>query len=100
MAAFLGFPEGAEKLLGLLHLHGGGQPAFSHEVEFHSKQGYACLSINWGGREMEDAQDGDPNTDWGAFDPTQQNVPGIQSPYVLWGAPGTRASRETIQEEF
>ncbi|MEZ5949088.1 MAG: hypothetical protein R3C12_07720 [Planctomycetaceae bacterium] len=38
--------------------------------------GYACLSINWGGREMEEAKDGDPNTDWGAVDPTQQNVPG------------------------
>ena len=38
--------------------------------------GYACLSINWGGREMENAKEGDPNTDWGAVDPTQKNVPG------------------------
>jgi hypothetical protein len=38
--------------------------------------GYACLSIDWGGREMEDAKEGDPNTDWGAVDPTQQDVPG------------------------
>lgn len=76
MAAFYGFPKGAKKLPGLLHLHGGGQRAFLHEVEFYAKRGYACLSINWGGREMENAKDGDPNTDWGAVDPTQKNVPG------------------------
>jgi len=28
------------------------------------------------------------------------SVPGMQSPYGLWGALGTRAGRETIQEEF
>ena len=76
MAAFFGFPKGAKNLPGLLHLHGGGQRAFLHEVEFYAKRGYACLSINWGGREMEEAKEGDPNTDWGAVDPTQQNVPG------------------------
>lgn len=76
MAGFFAFPKNAEKLPGLLHLHGGGQRAFLNEVEFYAKRGYACLSINWGGREMEGAQDGDPNTDWGAVDPTQQNVPG------------------------
>lgn len=76
MAAFFGFPKGAKKLPGLLHLHGGGQRAFLNEVEFYAKRGYACLSINWGGREMENAKKGDPNTDWGAVDPTQNNVPG------------------------
>lgn len=76
MAAFFGFPNGADNLPGLLHLHGGGQRAFLNEVEFYAKKGYACLSINWGGREMEDAKPGDPNTDWGAVDPTQKNVPG------------------------
>jgi len=76
MAAFFAVPQGAEKLPGLLHLHGGGQRAFLHEVEFYAKRGYACLSINWGGREMEEANEGDANTDWGAVDPTQQNVPG------------------------
>ena len=29
-----------------------------------------------------------------------QNMPGAQSPYGLWGALGTRASKETIDEEF
>jgi dienelactone hydrolase len=76
MAAFYAFPKSAKKLPGLLHLHGGGQRAFLHEVEFYAKRGYACLSINWGGREMENAQAGDPNTAWGAVDPTQNNVPG------------------------
>jgi dienelactone hydrolase len=76
MAAFYAFPKGAKKLPGLLHLHGGGQRAFLHEVEFYARRGYPCLSINWGGREMEEAKDGDPNTDWGAVDPTQKNVPG------------------------
>ena len=76
VAAFYGFPEGAVGLPGLLHLHGGGQRAFLHEVEFYARRGYACLSINWGGREMERAEPGDQNTDWGAVDPTQQNVPG------------------------
>ncbi len=76
MAAVYAVPKGAEKLPGLLHLHGGGQRAFLHEVEFYAKRGYACLSINWGGREMEEANEGDANTDWGAVDPTQQNVPG------------------------
>jgi dienelactone hydrolase len=76
MAGFYAFPKGAKKAAGLLHLHGGGQRAFLHEVEFYAKRGYLCLSINWGGREMEQARDGDPNTDWGAVDPTQKNVPG------------------------
>lgn len=76
MAAFYAFPKGATRQPALLHLHGGGQRAFLHEVEFYAKRGYPCLSINWGGREMEEAIAGDPNTDWGAVDPTQQNVPG------------------------
>lgn len=76
MAGFFAFPKGAKKVPGLLHLHGGGQRAFLHEVEFYARRGYACLSVNWGGREMENAKDGGPNTDWGAVDPTQKNVPG------------------------
>lgn len=79
LAAFYAFPKGATQAAALLHLHGGGQRAFLHEVEFHAKRGYACLSLNWGGREMEGAEDGDPNTDWGAVDPTQNNVPGYFS---------------------
>jgi len=76
MAGFFAYPKGAKKLPGLLHIHGGGQRAFLNEVEFYAKRGYACFSINWGGRDMENVKDGDPNTDWGAVDPTQKNVPG------------------------
>ena len=76
MAAFYGYPKGGQALPGLLHLHGGGQRAFLHEVKFYGQRGYACLSINWGGREMERARPDDENTDWGAVDPTQKNVPG------------------------
>ena len=79
MAAFYAFPTGRHRLPGLLHLHGGGQRAFLSEVAYYAKRGYACLSINWGGHEMENAKPGEPNTDWGAVDPTQNNVPGYFS---------------------
>jgi hypothetical protein len=32
--------------------------------------------VNWGGRSMENARPGEPTTDWGAVDPTQNNVAG------------------------
>lgn len=76
IAAFYAFPKDGKKLPALLHMHGGGQRAFLHEVTFYAKRGYPCLSVNWGGREMENAKPDDPNTDWGVVDPTQQNVPG------------------------
>lgn len=80
LAAFYGFPEGAkEKLPAVMHIHGGGQRANLDEVKALVARGYAALSVNWGGREMEQAQLGDANTDWGAVDPTQQNVPGYSS---------------------
>ena len=50
MAAFYAFPQSGEMLPGLLHLHGGGQRAFLHEVAYYAQRGYACLSINGGGR--------------------------------------------------
>lgn len=88
MAAIYGFPEGAkEKLPAVMHIHGGGQRAFLHEVKFLVARGYAALSVNWGGsgtgkapfNTVESAQPGDPNTDWGAVDPSQLNVPGYDS---------------------
>ena len=88
MAAIYGFPEGAkEKLPAVLHIHGGGQRAFLSEVKLLVSRGYAALSVNWGGsgtgkapfNSVEGAQPGDPNTDWGAVDPSQLNVPGYDS---------------------
>ena len=80
MAAFYAVPKKQSgKLPGLLHCHGGGQRANLRLVKEMAQRGYATLSINWGGREMEDARTGEENTDWGAVDPTQNNVPGYSS---------------------
>ena len=85
MTAIYGFPEGAkeksEKLPAVMHIHGGGQRAFLSEVKLLVSRGYAGLSVNWGGsagqtpfNSVEGAQPGDPNTDWGAVDPSQLNA--------------------------
>ncbi len=88
MAAIYGFPEGAkEKLPAVMHIHGGGQRASLSEVKMLVARGYAALSVNWGGsgngkppfNSVEGAKPGDPNTDWGAVDPTQLNAQGYSS---------------------
>lgn len=88
MAAIYGFPEGTkERLPAVMHIHGGGQRASLQEVKLLVGRGYAALSVNWGGsgdgkppfNSAENAQPGDPNTEWGAVDPTQLNVPGYSS---------------------
>ncbi|MBT6958787.1 MAG: hypothetical protein HN996_10225, partial [Opitutae bacterium] len=43
-------------------------------VAVDAANGYATLSLNWGGRELEDQKTGEPGTDWGAIDPTQKHV--------------------------
>ena len=73
MAGFFVFPKGAKKLPGLLYLNDGEHYGIFSVAKNYAKRGYACLSINWGGRKMENAEEGDPNTDWGAVDPTQQS---------------------------
>jgi dienelactone hydrolase len=84
MAAVYGFPEGAkEKLPAVMHIHGGGQRGSVSEVKLLVARGYAALSVNWGGsgtgkppfNTCEKSEPGDPNTDWGAVDPSQLNVP-------------------------
>ena len=87
MAAIYGFPEGAKKLPAVMHIHGGGQRASLSEVKFLVAHGYAALSVNWGGsgdgkapfNTCEKSEPGDPNTDWGAVDPSQLNVPGYNT---------------------
>ena len=79
MAAFYGFPTDGKKLPAVMHMHGGGQRAFLQVVKAYANRGYATLSVNWGGRPMENAQPDDPNTDWGAVDPTQNNVGGYSN---------------------
>lgn len=79
MAAYYGAPKGRSRVPGLLHMHGGGQRAFLDVVRYYVGRGYACLSVNWGGRPLDDAHPDWPNTQWGAVDPTQNNVPGYAS---------------------
>lgn len=65
IAAYWGVPHGAsssEKVPGIVHIHGGGQRAHSGRVADWVKLGFACVSINWGGKELEPG--GLPNTDW------------------------------------
>jgi len=72
LAAFYAFPRSEKKLPALLHIHGGGQSAQLSEVISLARNGYAALSINWGGNRMSigrDVYDG-PNADWGAVDAT------------------------------
>ena len=72
MAAFYAFPaERKGRLPALLHLHGGGQRAELPMVTFAALNGYAAMSINWGTKAWEGAREGEPNTDWGALDATQ-----------------------------
>ena len=62
VAAYLGLPKGKESKPGIVHVHGGGQRANRKRVEDWMKLGYACVSINWGGKVLEKADT--PNTDW------------------------------------
>ena len=72
MGAYYAVPaKRAGKVPGILQMHGGGQRAMSEMVEAAAANGYACISINWGGKPMADQQEGDPGTDWGAVDATQ-----------------------------
>lgn len=62
IAAYYGFPRGAGKVPGIVHIHGGGQRAEKGRVESWVELGFACISINWGALPLEE---GDlPNTDW------------------------------------
>ena len=69
MAAYYGFPQRRSKLPAVLHLHGGSQRAFLNEVKDYVKRGYACISINWGGKELAEHNPDGANTDWGKLNP-------------------------------
>ncbi|MDH3719460.1 MAG: acetylxylan esterase [Planctomycetota bacterium] len=62
IAAYYGYPKGAKKVPGIVHIHGGGQRAHAGRVTNWVELGYACISINWGGKVLEEADT--PNTDW------------------------------------
>ena len=86
MAAVYGYPKGAERLPGLVQIHGGGQYADYKAALTNAKRGYATISLAWAGRisapdyrlgpaEVElfwKGATGDPaykvTTDWGAVE--------------------------------
>jgi dienelactone hydrolase len=64
VVAYYGFPVGGKNLPAVMHLHGGGQNAMAEYVKFFAQRGYACLSVNWGGRPLEGKPE-NGRTDWG-----------------------------------
>jgi dienelactone hydrolase len=75
ISAYYAYPKGVkDKVPGLVQVHGGGQRANKHMVVVDAANGYASISLNWGGRELEDQKPGEPGTNWGAIDPTQKHV--------------------------
>jgi dienelactone hydrolase len=72
MGAYYAFPTNAKgKIPAILQMHGGGQRASREMAEAAAANGYACISINWGGKAMADQQPNEAGTDWGAVDATQ-----------------------------
>ena len=74
VAAFYAFPKGDTKLPALVELHGGGQSASLNSVVTYAQRGYAGISLNWGGNQLNFGgapvtYDG-PQTDWGKLDAT------------------------------
>lgn len=75
ISAYYAYPIDAKaKIPGLVQVHGGGQRADRKTVTADAANGYASISINWGGRELADQKQDEPGTDWGAIDPTQKHV--------------------------
>lgn len=75
IAAYFAWPvESKGKLPGLVQIHGGGQRASKIPVLADAANGYASLSINWLGHDLDDQKPEDAGTDWGALDPTQKHV--------------------------
>lgn len=62
IAAYYGYPKGAKKVPAVVNIHGGGQFARRSRVESWMELGVACISINWGGKILE--QSDTPNTEW------------------------------------
>lgn len=48
--AIYGAPESETNLPTVLHIHGGGQTVSQDWIKYWANRGYACLSIDWGGR--------------------------------------------------
>ncbi len=74
VAAFYAFPKGGAKLPAVLQMHGGGQSAGLDGVVADAKNGYAGMSLNWGGNRLNFGRSKmtyeGPQTDWGKLDAT------------------------------
>ena len=74
MAGLYAFPKGGERLPGLIQVHGGGQSANLNAAVTNARRGYACISLNWGGNQLNDGNHKNiwenAGTDWGAVDGT------------------------------
>lgn len=74
MGGLYAFPRGGSQLPALMQLHGGGQSANSNAAISNARRGYACLSLNWGGNPLYDAEYHElwesAVTDWGRVDAT------------------------------
>lgn len=81
IAAYYGFAKkfSGRKLPGIVWIHGGGQFARQNDIIKFGRRGYACISINWGGKNMNGKPSDLPNTNWGAVNPTQANNRGYSN---------------------
>ena len=74
-SAYYAYPKEVKgKIPGLVQVHGGGQRADKHMVVVDAANGYASISLNWGGRKLADQKPDEPGTNWGVIDPTQKHV--------------------------
>lgn len=90
--AYYGFPIGGKNLPAILHLHGAGQNATLAYVKYWAQRGYATLSINWGGRALED-NPANGRTDWGPIkgDMGTFKANGRANPWYHYTIAGRRA---------
>ena len=74
MAAFYTFPKGGTKLPTILQMHGGGQSAGLDAMVDYARNGYAGISLNWGGNKLHFGKSKmtyeGVQTDWGKLDAT------------------------------
>jgi len=71
MAGVYAYPENAKNVPGLVQVHGGGQFAQVNEALIPAKRGYACISLNWGGKKIAVPDYEGPDTDWGGVNGAQ-----------------------------
>lgn len=89
MGALYGFPKGAQKIPGIVQIHGGGGMANKKPCIENAKRGYATISLSWRADERylkEYQLPATAQTDWGAVEGRQVN--------------GTRDVKSTSDEHY